>query len=234
MICPHCGFENEEGQQTCSSCGATLEVVETPEVETPRRTSVWSWVAAGLFVALVAAALWIFKGPGLGQSDPLLYGVLSDTLIPFGQMGVLENGGSKATPLGESSSSLAIAPYSIRAGHPYLSSKGQLALIANGGLTGQGQLLLVDLKGGTANTAAESPLPLTVAGNFQSFSPDGGYFGYTSISADGSSLNAVVVNSRACEGSDRSRAGAAAIDRTGPELSCLARLEAQSEQVAGA
>jgi hypothetical protein len=202
MICPHCGFENEEGQKTCSSCGAALEGIETPEqetpeVETPRRTSIWSWIAAGLFVALVAAALWIFKGPGLGQSDPLLYGVLSDTLIPFGQIGVLENGGSKATPLGESSNSLAIAPYSIRAGHTYLSSKGQLALIANGGLTGQGQLLLVDVKGGTANTAVESPLPLTVAGNFQSFSPDGEYFGYTSISADGSALNAVVVNSRA-------------------------------------
>lgn len=197
MICPHCGFENEEAQLTCSSCGAELAAPETPVAETPARTSIWSWVAAGLFVALVAAALFIFKGPGFGRSDPLLYGVLGDSMIPFSQMGVLESGGSKALPLGAASNSLAIAPYSIRTGHSYLSSKGQLALIANGGLTGQGQLMLVDLKGGAVNTSVESPLPLTVAANFQSFSPNGEYFGFTSISSDGAALNAVVVNSRA-------------------------------------
>lgn len=199
MNCPHCGFENEEGQLTCSNCGGTLETQAAPVEEEPQRPSVWSWVAAALFVGLVAAALFIFKGPGLGmaQSEPLLYGVLGDQVIPFSQMGVLENGGKKATQLSANATSIAIAPYSIRTGHSYLSSTGQLALITNGGLTGAGQLTLADVKGGAANTAAEGPLPLTVAGNFQSFSPDGKYFGYTALAASGQSLMAVVVNSRA-------------------------------------
>lgn len=197
MNCPHCGFENEEGQLTCTNCGGTLATPELPVEEEPRRASIWGWVAAALFVGLVAAALFIFKGPGLGQSNPLLYAVLGDQVIPFSQMGVLENGGSKATQLSATSTSVAIAPYSIRTGHSYLSSTGQLALITDGGLTGSGQLTLADVKGGAANSATESPLPLTVAGNFQSFSPDGKYFGYTSIASSGQSLNAVIVNSRA-------------------------------------
>ncbi|TLN07110.1 hypothetical protein FDZ74_12780, partial [bacterium] len=110
---------------------------------------------------------------------------------------VLNEGGSKANPLNTTATNLAIAPYAIRAGHPYLSSTGQLALFADADLNGAGKLMLADLKAGTTSTASESPLPLTVAGNFESFSPDGKYFGYTSISTDGTNLNAVVVNERA-------------------------------------
>ncbi|HWQ05111.1 MAG TPA: hypothetical protein VN452_07130 [Longilinea sp.] len=199
MVCPHCGFENEIGRETCSNCGESLAILEAPETqEQPVRNSIWAWVVAGLMVALVAAALIIFKGgAGAGRANPLLYAVLGDQVIPFSQMGVLENGGTKATPFSSTATNFAIAPYSIRAGHSYLSSTGQLAIFANADLNGGGQLMLADLKGNGISTASEAPLPLTVAGNFQSFSPDGKYFGYTSVSADGSGLRAVVINSRA-------------------------------------
>lgn len=198
MVCPQCGFENEAERKTCSNCGASLIVEQTPvKKEESSRSPVWSWVAAALIVVLVAAALIFFKGTGFGRPQPLLYAVLGDQVIPFSQMGVLEDGGSKASPFNVASSSVAVAPYSIRAGHSYLSSGGQIALFSDANLNGGGQIVLADLKGGTANTAEEMPLPLTVAGNFQSFSPDGKYFGYTSISAAGTGLNAVVVNSRA-------------------------------------
>ena len=199
MVCPQCGFENEADRETCSNCGASLTTLETPEMqEQPARNSVWAWVVAALMVALVAAALVIFKGGvGAGRANPLLYAVLGDQVIPFSQIGVLENGGTKATPFSSTGTNFAVAPYSIRAGHSYLSSAGQLAVFTNADLNGGGQLMLADVKGNGTNTAAESPLPLTVAGNFQSFSPDGKYFGYTSVSADGSGLNAVIINSRA-------------------------------------
>ncbi len=198
MICPQCGFENEADRETCSSCGASL-VVEQPAVspEKPARTSIWSWVVAGLIVGLVIAALFVFKGMGAEEKQPLLYAVLGDQAVPFSQIGVLEEGGRKATSLGGSSTSLSIAPYSIRAGHSYLSSTGQLALLADADLTGGGKLMLANTQDGVSNIASESPLPLMVAGNFQSFSPDGQYFGYTSIDATGSTLNSVVVNTQA-------------------------------------
>ncbi|GAP13870.1 periplasmic component of the Tol biopolymer transport system [Longilinea arvoryzae] len=198
MICPQCGFENEAGQETCSNCGASL-IVKQPEItpEKKAHTSIWGWVVAVLIVGLVAAALFIFKGQGTGEKKPMLYAVLSDQAVPFSQIGVLEQSGKKATPLGGGSTSLAIAPYSIRSGHSYLSSTGQLALFADADLTGGGKLLLTNVQDGVSNTATEAPLPLTVAGNFQSFSPDGQYFGYTSIATSGATLNAIVVNNQA-------------------------------------
>lgn len=197
MLCPQCGFENEADRETCSNCGASLVVdVTTAQQGKPARKSVWGWVVAVLLVGLVVAALFIFKG-STGENRPMLYAVLGDQAIPFSQVGLLEKGGKQATSLSGSATNLAFAPYSIRAGHSFMSSTGQLALFSNADLTGGGQLMLVNTKDGAANTATEAPLPLTVAGNFQSFSKDGKYFGYTSIASSGSTLNAVVVNSQA-------------------------------------
>lgn len=198
MICPKCEFENETGRETCQNCGASLIAEEAPAAQekTPRK-SIWGWVAAGVVVLLVIAALLIFQGPLLKGSEPQLYAVLGDNVIPFSQMGVLEKGGTQATAFDAGSSSMAIAPYAVRSGHSYLSSDGQLAIFGNADLNGSGQVMLVDIQGGTVSTAAETPLSLTVAANFESFSPDGKYFGYTGISADGTALNAVIVNKRA-------------------------------------
>lgn len=198
MICPKCKFENEAGRETCQNCGAPLTDVEAPlsQEKTPRN-SVWGWVAAGLVVALVVAALLIFQGSILNGSEPQLYAVLGSNVIPFSEMGLLEKGGTEATSFNSGSTSMAIAPYAVRSGHSYVSSDGQLAIFGNADLNGSGQLMLVDLKGGTVSTATETPLSLTVAANFQSFSPDGQYFGYTGISADATSLNAVILNQRA-------------------------------------
>jgi Tol biopolymer transport system component len=198
MACPKCGFENEAGRETCSNCGASLISEEPQETqEKTSRMSVWGWVVAALIVALVGAALFIFKGSVLKASEPQLYAVLGDNVIPFAEMGVLENGGTEVVPFTSSSSSVAIAPFAVRAGHSFLSSAGQIAILGDANLNGSGQVMLVDIKGGAVSTATETPLSLTVSANFQSFSPDGKYFGYTSISSDGTTLNAVIVNERA-------------------------------------
>lgn len=198
MICPKCEFENEAGRETCQNCGAPLGDVEAPATQekTPRN-SVWGWVAAGLVVVLVVVALLFSQGLILKGSEPQLYAMLGDNVIPFAQMGVLEKGGTEAASFNSGSSSLAIAPYAVRSGHSYISSDGQLAIFGNADLNGSGQMMLVDIQGGAVSTATETPLSLTVAANFQSFSPDGQYFGYTGISADGTGLNAVIVNKRA-------------------------------------